>query len=238
MTQTKSRVRAGSVLFFIVLTGWLWYGNSRLPEPASTSVRDQVNLSEFNPILPFQEARLASMADHSGPKTAEIKKTSDNPAESAELSRKLQILDEIFSHKDDNDPRLDTQFKNLTVFEKKAFRDKYQNTKIENRNERGTLVFLLSQKLESEQDFDFLKKVVSEEHCNSLLNCTTETETPETSENGLDVTLEYPQIVAVMGIKTYLKNHPKAPQALEVLREAVNSKNKMAGNLAKSLVSN
>src|SRR5215210_5756384 len=78
---------------------------------------------------------------------------------------KLEILEEIFQTKNDNDPRLDQEFNQLTPKAKEALEEKYRQLTPESRNERGTIVFLLGKNLSSEEDFKFLREVVSEKRC-------------------------------------------------------------------------
>src|SRR5580700_7097984 len=56
---------------------------------------------------------------------------------------RLATLEMILGSKNDNDPRLDSGFNDLTAGEKKLFRRKYGALRPELRNERGTIVYLL-----------------------------------------------------------------------------------------------
>ena len=130
--------------------------------------------------------------------------------------------------------------------ERAALQAKYQSTPPENRNERGTLVLLLGRELNSTQDFDFLRQVVTEPPCTDLRNChagqsegrhaEAHTHAHEAAGAGeIEITLEYPQIVAIKALEAYLSHHPKTPLVSELLTEAIHSKNPIASNLALTL---
>jgi hypothetical protein len=203
--------------------GWVWKQQMNVPHPHPFTREQQL----ARPIAALKKSISLTT----------FNKTS--AAENAEIERKLSILDEILVSKNDNDPRLDTQFKHLTPAEKQALHLKYESIKRENRNERGTVVFLLSRKLESSQDFDFLRTVVSEDHCNSLLNCNaplSSSSTPEAGSGEIGVTLEYPQIIALKALEAHLSQFPNTPGITEILNEAGKSKNQIASKLAQSLL--
>ena len=234
MVSMKNRSKIAALMIVVLFAGWLWNRKIQTPQPvrelqgkSKTEIFPKlVEPAVFNPAV---NEPLAHIDTRKHPLTA---------AENIEIARKISILDEIFISKNDNDPRLDTQFKDLTGAEKEALHEKYKSTRLENRNERGTLVFLLGQNLESPQDFDFLKKVVSETRCNNLLNCSAGPYHPNDHEEGsgeIEVTLEYPQIVALKALEAYLVNHPRTPSITEILNEAMNSKNPITSRLAQSL---
>lgn len=124
----------------------------------------------------------------------------ENFLRSADRQR-LSILSEIFESKNDNDPRIDRELKVLDAMAKKAFRLKYGELQSEKRNERGTIVFLIGRNLTNQADFDFLCEVLREPPCYSLANCQGDASSVSKEdfhrESGEEVTLAYPQMVAL-----------------------------------------
>jgi hypothetical protein len=156
-----------------------------------------------------------------------------------EAEKKIKILEEIFQSKNDNDPRLDQEFNQLSDADKAALEKKYTELKQESRNERGTIVFLIGKTLNSEKDFDFMKKVLSEAPCLSLSDCSRATGPSGDQESHLSdvnkITLEYPQIVAMKSIERYLSSHPPSSTLIQVLQEAGRSKSPIVSQMATSL---
>jgi hypothetical protein len=150
------------------------------------------------------------------------------PVSITQRDRELdQMLSQILASKNDNDPRLDTEFKNLSPGTKYLLEQKYQSLPTEARNERGTVVFLIGRDLAktgTSADFKFLNQVAAEPPCLSLSDCSHETKAgPEDSheETAIGVTLAYPQHVLLHTLQDFLKNQsgesPLAPSALHTL---------------------
>lgn len=117
------------------------------------------------------------------------------PAASPEARAKLDLLEAILASHNDNDPRLDSAFVDLTPEAKSLFRAKYAALARERRNERGTIVYLLGKNLRAPEDWAFLREVVAEPPCLSLADCGQRSGGP--AEPGDGVTLAYPQLVAL-----------------------------------------
>jgi len=133
------------------------------------------------------------------------------PVPVTERDRQLdQILTQILASKNDNDKRLDTEFKNLSPGTKYLLKQKYAGLPAEARNERGTIVFLLGRDLANSgtvEDFKFFDQVGAEPPCRSLGDCSQETKAgPEDSheESAIGVTLSYPQQVLMHTLQDYL----------------------------------
>lgn len=120
---------------------------------------------------------------------------------SAGTINKLKILNEVFSSRNDNDPRLDSEFSQLSAELKGALRESYHLMPKESLNERGTVVFLLGRKIETEEDVDFLQEVLSETPCLSLADCSTEAKLEDPEDDHLvesqETTLIYPQLMSL-----------------------------------------
>jgi hypothetical protein len=120
---------------------------------------------------------------------------------STQTSRKLRILEEVFASRNDNDPRLDSEFKELTPEMKEALVTSYKATPKEMLNERGTLIFLLGNNIESQNDLEFFQDLLNEAPCLSLSDCSAESKPinleDDHSSEMQSATLVYPQLVAL-----------------------------------------
>jgi hypothetical protein len=174
-----------------------------------------------------------------------------NKAEPAAISpvgqaRKLALLQEILDSKDDNDPRLDSDFKTLNDSEKKAIQEKYLSYTPEKLNERGTLIYLLGRNIENEKDLKFMEYVLNEKPCLSMANCAVRGPTPTGEAAHLasidKITLAYPQIVTIKSIGNQLAQNKLNPElrplARKNLEAATRSKNAVVAQMAASALKN
>ncbi|MFI5349030.1 MAG: hypothetical protein ACHQ2Z_05775 [Elusimicrobiota bacterium] len=158
----------------------------------------------------------------------------------------VATLEEILRSKNDNDPRLDHDFNDLSPNEKLLFVQKYNEIPEENRNERGTIVYLLGRNLRTHQDWEFLHFVVHEPPCLSLANCTQKASPGSDEEaTGDEVTLAYPSLVALRQARRALEDaraHRVSAQdasasatereALDLFSAAKNSKTRAVARMA------
>lgn len=198
----------------------------------SSSYPDKKNLSENSTLL--KRSHITG-----SPETAVLTSSISSPQRGLRTSQvqdKLLILDEIFKNKNDNDPRLDQEFKSLDSLTKKALEEKYDSLKVEQRNERGTIVFLLGKNLQSKNDFEFLKKVLKEPTCLSLQDCKKNPEGIDPEDlTTVEITLSYPQIVALKSVENYLDHHPTSVLAKDVLNQALGAENPYVKQMATRL---
>jgi hypothetical protein len=155
--------------------------------------------------------------------------------------KKISELQEILDSKNDNDPRLDSDFKDLNENEKASLQGRYLSYRPESLNERGTLVFLLGRNIKTEEDVRFMQHVLKEKPCLSLENCAAQAPKAtgeaahEASVN--DVTLVYPQIVSIKSMENLLFKNPTdsklKPLVLKALEEASSSKSPLIANMAR-----
>jgi len=169
------------------------------------------------------------------------------PAPLAPPAQKLAELEEILRSNNDNDPRLDGDFNELSPQTKELFRRKYAQTPQEDRNARGTIVFLLGRNLDSAEDWAFLRAVVGEPPCLSLADCSRKDASPSSDphhEGGLAVTLAYPQMVALKQVERVLEGirrssgrgrGPALQEARSILRIAQSSREPMVGETASEI---
>jgi hypothetical protein len=120
---------------------------------------------------------------------------------------KLGILDDILRSRNDNDPRLDSEFNHLTLQTKVLFQGTYGGLRPEKRNERGTIVYLLGKNTDSAGDWAFLRIVVTEPPCLSLADCSKKPARGGGEEAmGDEVTLAYPCLVALKSAQRVLES--------------------------------
>ena len=154
----------------------------------------------------------------------------------SEASAKLKILEEIIRSRNDNDPRLDRDFNELSPETKTLFRREYQKLPAEDRNERGTIVYLLGKNLHSAEDWQFLNTVVSEPPCLSLNDCSKPSEPAVDSHfnSGVGITLAYPAIVALKRAEKTLKaaNGKDRDEAMKIIIAAKNSRASAVSSMA------
>ena len=148
---------------------------------------------------------------------------------SAQTMTKEALLDDIFRSKNDNDPRLDSGFNDLSPETKTIFRLKYRRLPPERLNERGTIAYLLGKNLASPEDWAFLRELVVEPPCLSLADCAKEDAFAQARENTGDaVTLAYPALVALKQAQRVLENARSGGadrrEALAVVRAAKGSR--------------
>lgn len=151
---------------------------------------------------------------------------------------KLAILESVLRAKNDNDPRLDIVFRDLTPETREKFREKYRALPTEQLNQRGTIVFLLGREIRSKEDVKFLGGVAREKPCLSLVDCGKTVATdPHAEGNGVEVTLSYLQLMAVRALETYLSRRDRDPEIAKTVRESLEAARKspapMAADLAK-----
>lgn len=128
--------------------------------------------------------------------------------------KRFDLLLKILEKKRDNDPRLDREFKSLSPALKSAIKEEFFLRQPEERNAKGTLVFLIGRELNSEDDISFLQAVLNEEPCLSLKKCNTPSDGVDSHESGAtEVTLAYPQRVALLSLERALRKQPHGPLA-------------------------
>jgi hypothetical protein len=190
---------------------------------------------QFEPITPGQnssvmphpptqsiQTTIPSTPSATTPVKAEAVPTQYSPA----TQKLLLTLDEILSSKNDNDPRLDREFRHLTTESKSALRKKYSTLTKEDRNGRGTIALLIGREITEAQDIQFLKEILNEPPCYSLENCNQETHMPIGAEAhhemGFQVTLAYPQLSALYWLEKFLTRSPAENSGLpaSLLEEA------------------
>lgn len=126
---------------------------------------------------------------------------------SAVDTAKIQTLDEVLKSKNDNDPRMDQEFKNMSAALHEALYDKYEMMAQEDRNGRGTVAFLIAREMKSQQDADFLKKVFNESPCTSMASCN-QVSQEDSHLGGIEQSsLNYPQLATLYQIESRIQQN-------------------------------
>ncbi len=129
--------------------------------------------------------------------------------------KKLETLNQIIANRNDNDPRMDSELKQLSPTAKRLFRDRYQGLKDEQRNARSTVVFVMGREIQDLNDVEFMHEVLTESPCHSLENCKSIAGSGrnerESHFEGLDeTTLALPQIHALKGLQRVAQDSTQA----------------------------
>lgn len=121
--------------------------------------------------------------------------------------KKWQELQEIVQSKNDNDPRLDQDFKTMNDELHDLLRKKYSDIPLEDRSERGLIAFLIARDLKNNQDLEFLKQIYEESPCLSLEDCKAKS-ADEPHLAGIDQSsMNYPQLVALYQLEKQLNSN-------------------------------
>lgn len=161
-----------------------------------------------------------------------VSHAADTPA------RQLALLEEILRSRNDNDPRLDTAFNDLSPQAKSLFRQKYRQLPAESRNELGTVVYLLGRNLKTEEDWAFMRDVVAAPPCLSLADCHAEARAGADNHvaAGVELTLSYPAVMALKRAERILYDgRGDSARALQLIAAAKSSRAKTVADLAAAM---
>ena len=175
----------------------------------------------------------------------------DRSPEALNVSPSVQVraFDEIIRTKNDNDPRLDTTLKNLAPETKAQLRTRYESFPRERRNARGLTVFLIGREMATNDDVAFISAVLDEAPCLSLGDCSKPPQESGEAHEGIhagegdqggEVSLAYPQLVAVRMLVPWLKKNPEHPSRASIiadLERAAKSENSALSSAAAAALS-
>lgn len=159
-------------------------------------------------------------------------------------TREVELVDEILRSKNDNDPRLDSELRHLDEEAKTALRSYYLSRPEEDRNGKGTILFLLGRNLKGPEDVKFLAEALKEAPCRSLANCSSEPVVIDHHESHHDtapeVTLAYPKVVSLNMLEKELHN-PKLSREmrdtiLASIRASVKSEEPLVSKRAAAII--
>lgn len=217
------------VVFLVVIGGVIYFGlrparETSAPEPPVAEVKEP-----HRPAAPTPSATPASVA-------AVVKATPFEAPKGSDVSvQKLAVLKEILDSHNDNDPRLDSDFRDLDAATKERLRAFYRDLPAEKLNSRGTVVFLLGRNLRSIEDARFFGSVLRQPPCLSLSHCSQAG--PSDPESDHEVTLAYPQIVATVGLVkgwSGITDPSAKAELLQALQDSVRSPNPALARAARA----
>ena len=235
MKTSISRAFVTSLILCVFTLGTLFYFNQEILNGGADFEVQGDQVAEVEAPEPSQDVPQEILDA-----IAELEK--EEEPEATQWSPKVQTLAEILESRNDNDPRLDSQLKDLNPAERRELREFYRSLDWEDRNGRGTTVFLLGRNIDSEEDLDFMKEVLSEPPCLSLRDCETaeaeEITSTDDHDNSQEITLAYPQVVALKSLEREF--HGRDPGLkdvfLETLTVALENRNRRVSRLAQSIL--
>ena len=157
-----------------------------------------------------------------------------------EDTRKIQILVEILHSKNDNDPRMDREFRQMSPALKRSLEGEYERFSRERRNERGTIAFLLARDASEPRDLEFVQKVFAEEPCRSLADCYRDPIAGSAIDPGSDhsvdsdTLLAYPQVLTLSALGLN-RNEALRPEIAKLILAQRSSKNERLARQAQRL---
>jgi hypothetical protein len=234
-TSINKAVTVSLILGALVLSALLYSGYLVNQGPLSDLLVPEAADQAEQGSEPVVEGEISEVADEIARDIAAADRAFENP--------KVQLLAEILESRNDNDPRLDSDLKNLSAEDKKDLRLFYKQLELEDRNGRGTAVFLLGRNLVDESDLEFFKEVLVEKPCFSLMDCEmaepAEMAHVDEHDHSQDVTLAYPQIVALRSIEVaWGKAGPELrKKMMEILQAAAQNENPKVSQMASRLSS-
>lgn len=183
------------ISFLALLIAALFYLKKEAPlKPA------QLNFTQNNKIAPVEKPTEVKAPEAVAPSAPKL----FAPPEAA----KWMVFEEVLLGKNDNDPRINSELRELSQSTHSALYERYDSIAPENRNGRGLVVFLISRNLKSAVDIDFLKKVYQEQPCLGLDDCKN-TGSADPHFSGLNqTTLNYPQLAGLYQIEQQLHDRP------------------------------
>ncbi len=231
------------VMLLVLAVGIAGWGVLK-PRDSVPGVEETVNIAP----RASEALALAESSPSAGPTGDPVKALLPAQKLNAADSRKISILRELIQTRNDNDPRMDTELRNLSAAAKAEIQSIYRDTKPESRNERGTMVFLLGREIRDPAELSFFRGVLQEKPCLSLENCERPAGAVSGDEEHLetinDTTASYPQLIALRALVHRANELKEASQEgsalfsgiLDTLREARNSPNPKIADAAQSAV--
>lgn len=198
------------LLLALIVVGWLVWSRLLAPRTQTVQVVTAENVPATTVELPAQKPRAFPV-----------------PLEkfSPPVQTKIKILQEILSSRNDNDPRLDSEFQELTPELKEALVSTYKSLNKESLNDRGTVVFLLGKDIKTDADLSFFQEVLTEAPCLSLSDCSSESKlgAPEDDHHleSQETTLLYPQLMATqLLISEYAQGNAERKEKIQQILSA------------------
>jgi hypothetical protein len=249
------KIWIGGGIFALAGLIWMWSSNNG-------SMTNSTVTSPTTSKKTSQEGSVSSMTaeerpQQGSPAGSEVKTDSvtnmPSPSSSTASAEnpvaQVRTFDEIITAKNDNDPRLDTTLKNLAPETKAQLRGRYDSFPKESRNSRGLVVFLIGREISTPEDVVFMSSVLNEPACLSLADCSKPSQVSHADHDGVhagegdqggEVSLAYPQLVAVRMLGQWLRKNPEHPSratAIASLESATKSENSALSSAAAATLS-
>lgn len=217
-----------SVVAISVAIAWSFGRRSDSPE--------QVDLVTTKALKVRNVTGLMEEGRDKGPGGEKIAATESSPS----TEMKVRTLNEVLTSHNDNDPRLDGELRILDRDTKRAFRARYEKIPVEERNARGTIVFLLGRNLAEKEDFAFVRQVLREEPCRSLENCAKVPLRVNPEDPPNEMVLNYPQAVALVALGNVIRSGESPPhvrsETIAAIREGAKSSSPKIAKLSNELL--
>lgn len=134
-------------------------------------------------------------------------------------TKQWTVFQEVVNSRDDNDPRIDQELRNLSPRMHENLRKTYQQLPMESRNSRGLIAFLIARDLQSVQDAEFLKGIYEEEPCRSMSDCTKAEASDPHADATNQTSLNYPQLAGLYQLEQRLEKNPEILNNPEMRQE-------------------
>jgi len=221
MISKNKKLFLGLLLGALLFAGLFFVkGRKATPEKISQLKPSQLDFTQGNQI---QEAKPVGPAV----KTEIPQKVEQVGSLAGEDQKKWKSFIEILRSKNDNDPRIDQELKDLSPEMHLKLREAYQTLPKEDRNGRGLVAFLISRDLKTVEDAEFLKTIYQESPCLGFQNCETEMQEEPHLSSINQTSLNYPQVAGLYQLERrlgsqadLLKDPEMRKQISEILREA------------------
>lgn len=208
-----------AVLFFVVAGGLAVFLLQGKPGPTGHSTFDE-STEKSNEEAAVPSAKPTPEAP---PSAVVVQATPETPEK---LAHQFSVLDALLRGHNDNDPRLDTELKDLGPLARQKITERYVALPREQLNQRGTLAFLIARNPQSDADVKFLGAILGEPPCLSFADCNQAPAKFDPHHSDTEgKTLAYPQLVVLFNAeKDYRSDDSVRRQRGEgLLREALHS---------------
>lgn len=201
MQQTKKSLLA-IILGALLIAGLFFYFQSSEPEQNVAALKpSQLDFSQGNQI---KEARTIDLPPQVSPFEVPIAKNLPEKDQ-----KKWAVFLEALKSKNDNDPQLDAELRELSPEMHESIKAAYKLLPPEDRNGRGLAAFLIARDLKTRADAEFVKEILKESPCLSFQNCSVEA-APDPHLDGINQTsLNYPQLAALYQLEKRLEDKPE-----------------------------
>jgi hypothetical protein len=199
LPQTKP-----SRLLLIITLGALSFG--ALFYFAQNRIGDTAATSKLQPVVTAHAQEFPPSVNATTP--AAVTPQSEITLSDVDL-KKWETFHAIEQSNNDNDPRLDSDLKNLSENLRASLHKHYVGLAPEKRNQRGLVVYIIARDIKTIQDLDFLRSVYEEAPCLSMESCGSRGEHDPHLASIDESSLNYPQLVGLYQLEKQMQLNPK-----------------------------